>query len=163
MSPRQAGGAWVFHASRQGQGLTVVDVFRRKKEQPFEDRSEWSRTERDAQLGRQVDDLAAKISEWEASGSVDATDLAAQRGRLAELEAQRKALAAPSVQGVGNSFFARWVELPKAASSDREVAKLMRNERVHKPRRINNCERHLRLPIIHGGAKSHSGGGKETE
>ena len=137
MAPRQAGGGWVFHASRQGQGLTVVDVFRRKQDQPFEDRSEWSRTERDAQLGRQIDDLTAKISEWEASGSVDATALAAQRGRLAELEAQRKALAAPSVQGVGNSFFARWVELPKAASSDREVAKLMRKH----DRAVNDANR----------------------
>ena len=40
--PHQAGKAWVLHASRQGQGLTVVDVFRKKKDAPFVDRSEWS-------------------------------------------------------------------------------------------------------------------------
>ena len=126
MAPRQAGRAWVLHASRQGQGLTVVDVHRRKEDQAFEDRSEWSRTERDAQLGRQIDDLSAKISAWEASGDVDAADLLAQRERLSELQAQRKELAAPSVRAPGNSFFARWVALPKSASSDGDVSKLMR-------------------------------------
>ena len=43
--PHQAGKAWVLHASRQGQGLTVVDVYQEKKDEPFVDRSEWSRTE----------------------------------------------------------------------------------------------------------------------
>jgi len=124
--PHQAGKAWVLHASRQGQGLTVVDVFRKKRDGPFMDRSEWSRSERAGQLDRQVEDLSAKIAAWEKSGDVDAADLDTQRARLAELKTERQALDAPSVQAVGNSLFASWIPLPKNAPRDRDVEKLMR-------------------------------------
>ena len=101
--PHQAGKAWVLHASRQGQGLTVVDVFRKKKDAPFIDRSEWSRSERAGQLDRQIEDLSAKIAAWEKSGDVDAADLDTQRARLAELKTERQALDAPAVQADGNA------------------------------------------------------------
>ena len=45
VSPREAGRAWLLHASRQGQGLTVVDVFQKRKGEAFVDRSDWSRAE----------------------------------------------------------------------------------------------------------------------
>ena len=125
-TPRQAGKAWVLHASRQGQGLTVVDVYRTNKGAAFVDRSEWSRLELAGQLERQIQDLSAKIDAWEASGEVQAADLSAQRDRLAQLNVERKALDAPSVQAEGNALFARWVPLPKKAPQDREVGKLMR-------------------------------------
>jgi hypothetical protein len=124
--PRQAGKAWVLHASRQGQGLTVVDVFRKKKDEPFVDGSEWSRSERAVQLDRQIDDLSSKITAWEKSGDVDTADLEAQRGRLAELQKERKALDAPALQADGNALFATWVPLPKRAPKDRHVETLMR-------------------------------------
>ena len=124
--PHQAGKAWVLHASRQGQGLTVVDVFRKKKDAPFVDRSEWSRSERADQLDRQLGDLSAKITAWEKSGKVDPADLEAQRARLAELEKERQALDAPSVHADGNALFASWIPLPKNAPRDRDVEKLMR-------------------------------------
>jgi hypothetical protein len=126
LPPHQAGKAWVLHASRQGQGLTVVDIFRKKKDEPFVDRSEWSRSERAAQLDRQVEDLSAKIADWEKSGDVDAADIEAQRARLAELKKERQALDAPMVRADGNALFASWIPLPKKAPRDRDVEKLMR-------------------------------------
>jgi hypothetical protein len=123
--PHQAGEAWVLHASRQGQGLTVVDVYRKKKDAPFVDRSEWSRSERAGQLDRQIGDLSAKITAWERSGNVEAADLDAQRGRLAELHKERQALDTPTMRADGNAFVASWIALPKNAPRDREVESLM--------------------------------------
>ncbi|MDH4281078.1 MAG: multiheme c-type cytochrome [Myxococcales bacterium] len=124
--PREAGKAWVLHAGRQGRGVTVVDVYRKKKVGQFVDRSEWSRSERATQLDQQIAALSAKIAAWERSSDVDPTDLEAQRERLAHLAKARRALDAPAMQAVGNAFAAHWVPLPKQAPKDEQVAKLMR-------------------------------------
>ncbi len=124
--PHQAGKAWVLHASRQGQGLTVVDVYRTKKGEPFVDRSEWSRAEGAVQLDRQISDLSAKITAWEKSGKVNAADLEAQRSRLAGLKSERQALDAPTASADGNALFASWIPLSKKAPKDPQVGKLMR-------------------------------------
>ena len=124
--PRQAGRAWLLHASRQGQGLTVVDVYKKKKGEPFVDRSDWSRAELAAQLDAQLSELAAKIEAWEKSGEVDAADLDAQRGRLADLEKERRALDAPPPKLVGNALSATWIPLSKKSPSDPVVERRMR-------------------------------------
>ncbi|RLB38118.1 MAG: hypothetical protein DRH30_12035 [Deltaproteobacteria bacterium] len=124
--PHRAGNAWVLHASRQGQGLTIVDVYRKKKKEPFVDRSEWSRSQRTGQIDRQIEDLSARITAWEKSGDVDAADLEAQRRRLVEMKKERQALDAPTVQTDGNALFATWIPLSKKAPKDRQVEKLMR-------------------------------------
>jgi len=124
--PHQAGKAWVLHASRQGQGLTVVNVYQKKNDHPFVDRSEWSRAERGGRLDRQIGDLSAKITAWEKSGEVAAADLEAQRARLAELKKERQALDAPTIPADGNALFATWIPLPKKAPKDPQVEKLMR-------------------------------------
>jgi len=124
--PRQAGKAWILHAGRQGQGLTVVDVYRTKADASFVDRSEWSRQKRVGQLDRQIDDLSVKITAWDELGTVDPADLAAQRGRLAELRSARQELAAPVAQVDGNALSARWIPLAKNAPRDPEIELLMR-------------------------------------
>ena len=124
--PRQVGRAWALHASRQGQGLVVVDVHLRDAGKRFEDRSDWSRSERAAQLDRQIGELAAKIERWDASGSVDEADLDPQRARLAALREDRALLDAPASEPKGSSFVARFVPLPKKSPRDGEVEKLMR-------------------------------------
>jgi len=135
--PHQAGKAWVLHASRQGQGLTVVDVYRKKKDEPFVDRSAWSRSERVGQLDQQIGDLSAKIATWQKSGDVDPTDLEAQRDRLAELKKERQALDVSAVQADGNALFASWIPLPKKAPRDQEIERLMRkHDKV-----VNNANR----------------------
>ena len=124
--PRQVGRAWVFHASRQGQGLTVVDVFQKKKGEPFADQSAWSRAERAGRLDQQIADLESKILAWEKSGDVDPADIDAQRGRLAEMRQERQALDAPATQPGGNAISATWIPLAKKAPRDPEVEKRMR-------------------------------------
>lgn len=124
--PRRAGQAWALHAGRQGQGLTVVDIYREDESEPFVDRSEWSREVRADQLARRIEDLSSKIARWESGGEVDPADLEAQRARLAELERERKQLGAAREQTDTNRFAARWIPLPKKAPRDEEVAELMR-------------------------------------
>lgn len=126
VAPRQAGQAWLLHASRQGQGLTVVDVYRKKEGEPFVDRSAWSRSEHAGRLDEQLAELGQKIAAWEKSGDVEAADLDAQRARLADLQQQRQALEAPAPQTDGNALIATWIPLPKKAPSDPQVQELMR-------------------------------------
>jgi len=126
VSPREAGRAWLLHASRQGQGLTVVDVYQKKKGEALVDRSDWSRTERARRLDAQLSDLGEKIARWEKSGDVDAADLDSQRDRFAALQKERQALDAPVTLNEGNALYATWIPLPNKAPKDPAVEALMR-------------------------------------
>ncbi len=126
VSPREAGRAWLLHASRQGQGLTVVDVYQKKKGEALVDRSDWSRTERARRLDEQLSDLGEKIARWEKSGDVDAADLDSQRDRLAALQKERQALDEPVTSIDRNALYATWSPLPKKAPKDPAVEALMR-------------------------------------
>ncbi|MFZ1865151.1 MAG: multiheme c-type cytochrome [Polyangiales bacterium] len=126
LPPHQAGQAWVLHAGRQGQGLTVVDIYQPRKDQPFVDRSEWSRRARAEQLERRIEELSSRIAAWERAGDVDPADLQAQRARLRDLQNQRHELDVPVAATNENRFAARWIELTKKAPRDEEVARLMR-------------------------------------
>ncbi len=123
--PHRSGDAWVLHAGRQGQGLTVVEVYR-TADGGFTDVSEWSRREQIQNLDAQIADLSEKISKWEKSVGVDPADLRVQSDRLAKLKLEREALSAPLQPTQRNSFTAQWVELPKEAPTDQAVTKLMR-------------------------------------
>jgi hypothetical protein len=124
--PREAGRAWLLHASRQGQGLTVVDVYQKKNGEAFVDRSDWSRAERARRLDAQLSDLGEKIVAWEKSGDVDAADLDVQRARLAALQQERLALDGPAPSTNGNALDVTWIPLPKKAPKDSAVESLMR-------------------------------------
>ena len=126
VAPREAGRAWLLHASRQGQGLTVVDVYQKKTGAPFVDRSDWSRAERASRLDAQISDLGGKIGAWEKSDDVVAADLQSQRARLAALRVERQALDGPAPPTDGNALYVRWVPLPKNAPKDPAVEALMR-------------------------------------
>ncbi len=126
VAPREAGRAWLMHASRQGQGLTVVDVYLRKPGEAFVDRSDWSRAERARRLDAQLSNLGDKITAWEKSGDVDPADLDAQRARLAALQKERQALDGPAPATDRNALDATWIPLPKKAPKDPAVEALMR-------------------------------------
>jgi hypothetical protein len=126
MPPRRAGNAWVLHASRQGQGLTVVDVILKTPDAPFVDRSEWSRSAQAKQLDQQIEDLATKIASWEKSGEVQAADLSSQRERLEALRKARTSLDGPEVGARENTLLATWIPLSKNAPRDPQIEKLMR-------------------------------------
>ncbi|MEM7136848.1 MAG: multiheme c-type cytochrome [Myxococcota bacterium] len=122
--PHQAGEGWVLHAGRQGQGLTVVDVYP-KSAGPFSDASAWSRGVREKSLEAQIADLSAKIDDWKKEG-VDPSDLRVQTDRLAGFEREREALQGPPPPIEGNAFTAQWVELDPDKASDPKVSGLMK-------------------------------------
>ena len=126
MPPRRAGKAWVLHASRQGQGLTVVDITIKTPDGDFTDRSEWSRSVQAKQLDQQIEALATKITNWEKSGEVQAADLTSQRARLDALRKARASIDVPELGARENTLSATWIPLSKSAPKDPQVEKLMR-------------------------------------
>jgi hypothetical protein len=142
MPPRRAGNAWVLHASRQGQGLTVVDITIKTPNSGFVDRSEWSRSVQAKQLDQQIDDLAKKITNWEKSGEVQAADLSSQRARLDELRKARASIDVRELGGRQNTLSASWIPLSKSAPKDPQVEKLMRehDKAVNQANRIAFAE-----------------------
>lgn len=123
LPPRAAKSAWVLHAGRQGQGLTIVDVFVRDGS-PFADRSPWSRKVQQARLDIEINALSDKIAAWKASEEVDSEDVKTQEIRLSRMRAQRAALDGPAPLE-GNAFLAAWHELDYEAPRDRAVTALL--------------------------------------
>ncbi len=121
--PHRAKNAWVLHAGRQGQGLTVVDVFVHE-EGRLADRSPWSRKVQQARLDVDIEALSEKIAAWKASTEVDPKDVETQLGRLSQMREQRAALDRPASQE-GNGFVATWRELDYEAPTDRAVTALI--------------------------------------
>ncbi len=121
--PVDADGTYLLHAGRQGQGLLVVDVWRRD-DGGFTDWSDWTVEEERAHLERRIAELRARLDDWEGDDSVNEADVEAQRQRLAGLEGELAALRPPS-EVEGNAFSAEWVELPPDARQDPAVTRLI--------------------------------------
>lgn len=134
--PSTTGGAVIVHAGRQGQGLVVLDLYFRDGE-GWTDASVWTRQVRRAHLEGQIDQLRGRISAWEEDPSVNEADLARQRGRLAELEAEQRSLLAPPPLEGRDVFTARYEELAPDADRDRSVSRLM----AQLDRRVNEHNR----------------------
>ena len=105
----------ILHAGRQGQHLVVVDVHRGETSSapaaaPWTDVGTWAREAERARLLAQATELRARIAEWERDPSTAASDLAEQRSRLGELEAEARALVAVPDAPRG-AFTATLVEL----------------------------------------------------
>ncbi len=135
--PFEAGGAWILHAGRQGQGLVVVDVFRRG-DGDFSDFGDWTRAEQRAHVEERIGDLRARIAEWEEDDSVAEADVERQKRRLAEMERELTELATPRTVE-GNAFAAEYVELSPQAPQAPEVTQVM--ERHF--RRVNEHNREV--------------------
>ncbi|MCC6875214.1 MAG: hypothetical protein IT378_12985 [Sandaracinaceae bacterium] len=122
-APATTGQGVLLHAGRQGQGLLVVDLYRRG-EGEWIDASVWTRTELRAHVRERARALAQRIAEWERDPGVEPADLATQRSRLEGLRREEAGLArAPSLDG--NVLSARWIPLGPDAPSDAEVAALV--------------------------------------
>ena len=135
--PFEVNGAWVLHAGRQGQGLVVVNVYRRG-EGTFTDWSDWTRAEQRTHAEGRIRDLRARIAEWEEDDSVPEADVERQRARLAQMERELESLTVPrSVEG--NAFAARYEALPPEAPKSAEVSRLMQRHF----RRVNQHNRQV--------------------
>ena len=121
--PSTPGGAILVNAGRQGQGLVVLDL-RLGEGEGWTDASVWTRRARRDHLAGRIESLEARIAEWQGDDSVAAADVARQRGRLSEMQAELRALgAAPRVSG--KAFTARYEELPPEAARDPAITELM--------------------------------------
>ncbi|GAB4213074.1 MAG: hypothetical protein OHK0013_36570 [Sandaracinaceae bacterium] len=116
--------AALLHAGRQGQRLVVVELHRREEGRGWTDLSAWTREAERARLTEQAEALRQRIAEWERDPNVAATDVAEQRARLAELEAEARALIAVP-EAPGHAFVARLVELAPEAARDPEVTRML--------------------------------------
>jgi len=126
LPPSQEGGALVVHGGRQGQGLLVIDLYRRG-DGAFENASAWSRRARAEQLRREARSLARQIAGWERAGDTAAEDLQRQRQRLTDLGARADAAERPGehIPAQGNVVSARLVELPPEAPRDPAIRRLL--------------------------------------
>lgn len=120
--PARVGDTVLIHASRQGQGLAVVDLIRRG-EGAYVDVSDWSREAERARLDARISELEGRITAWEREANVDRANVTTQRARLAEMKAERAALegSLPTPE-TGNALWARYEELGPEAASDPAVA-----------------------------------------
>lgn len=123
VAPNAVGHTTLLHAGRQGQRVVVVDLFRRRPG-TFTDVSAWTRRAERETLTRSMTDLRQRIAGWERDSNVSPTDLAAQRGRLAEMQARYEQLARRPA-AAGNSFAARVIELGPEIAGDPAVATLV--------------------------------------
>lgn len=113
--PERIGTASVLRAGHDGQGLLVVDLFRRG-EGPYHDVSPWSRKVQQEARDRSIAELAGRIAEWQRDPNVDQALLAEQRSRLERLRAESEAAA--GVRAQGNALSARFIELGPEVAGD---------------------------------------------
>jgi hypothetical protein len=122
-SPPNSDGAPVLHASHHGQGLLVVDIVPGEGAR-WIDASTWTRAVERDRLRAEAEALRARIAEWERDPNIASSDLAEQRARLGDIEAQMRRIArAPDVRG--KAFAARFLELGPEAPRDPEVRSVL--------------------------------------
>lgn len=133
LPPAQAGNGWVLHGGRQGQGLLVLDLYRRD-DGPFTNISAWSIDLERTRLQAEVDDLEGRIGTWREEGA-PAADIARQERRLQGFRRELDALRAPTLPATGNAFAARWepieFDAPKDPAVERRLAAFDRRVNEH--------------------------------
>ena len=123
--PATAGDALLLHASRQGQGVTIADVYVRPRSGGVQDLSEWSVSVRGESLDADIRDLEQRLERWEREGA-DAAQVQRQRQRLARMRAERESLAPPPLSETGIAVRARFDELAPEAPQSEDVTAAMR-------------------------------------
>ena len=135
--PSRVNETTLLHAGRQGQGLLVLDLYRRGTGR-FADWSEWSVEVERARLETRIGDLRSRIEQWKQQGDVQAGDVERQEARLAQWERQLASLRVPA-RVDGNAFDAEWIPLEQDADRDASVTSAMKAY----DRRVNSHNREL--------------------
>ncbi len=121
--PVDADGAFIFHSGRQGQGLLVVDLFKRG-DGAYTDWSDWTTDVERGRLETRMEELRTRLEDWAGDDSVDENDVRIQRARLERMETERRGLRPPATVP-GNAFNATWLELPPDASQAAPVTRMI--------------------------------------
>lgn len=122
-APTINGEAALLRAGRQGQGLLVVDVYLHGQA-PFVDVSEWTLSERRADLQGRIAELTKRVQTWQGDPSVDKAGLAEQRARLAGLTDELARLQ-PTAAHNTNAFRAAYVPLGAEQPKDPKITGLL--------------------------------------
>ncbi len=156
LPPSPRGGAHLVHASHQGQGVLVLDVYRRGPG-PFVDASAWTRRVAAGEREEEVRALAGRIADWERDPSVRPQDLADQRARLAAMRAELAKSARVALPETGNAFVAEWHELDPAAPRDSSIASSLERFDVRVNDRNRQAFASVLPPAASPGAPSYVG------
>lgn len=119
IAPIDVDGTFLVHGGRQGQGLLAIDVWKRNGG-AYTDWSDWTTDVERERLEGRVEELRARIAEWEADDSANEADVREQRGRLERMERELAAIHPPT-EVEGNAFAASWQELPPDAERDASI------------------------------------------
>ena len=122
--PAVVGPGVVVHASRQGQGLLVIDVFRTGAG-TWTDVGAWSRQVERTRIEQSISVLEARLAEWNRDPNANRAEVDQQKAHLAELRSDDAALS-NRPQTEGNFFAARFVELTQDHASDASVKEAMK-------------------------------------
>jgi hypothetical protein len=112
-------GTLLLHAGMQGQRVVAVDL-ELDASGAWHDASRWTLEAAKASLKQESSELAARIAAWEKEPGVKADDLATQRARLAQLEAEAKREEAPRYEG--RWFSAALTDLAPEVKGDPAIA-----------------------------------------
>jgi len=147
-APMLLGSTLVVQTANHVQTASVVDI--RLRQPPaagwirLADGGGLARDAELASLARRIAELEARIDGWEASGRVDARDLAARKADLAELREQRQALEqAPLPPAQGNTFRYQSFEVREGAGTHPLITQRLAamNQRVNDHNRVAFADR----------------------
>lgn len=138
--PERIGSTTLLHASKDGRGLLVVDVFRSagaSATKPLQDVSAWTRSAQSSAAQARADELAARVAEWKRAPGTDPKLLAEQEQRLAALRNEARAAGGAQTPSEG-TFSARFVELGPEIKDDPELSQVLaeHDKRVNEHNRV---------------------------
>lgn len=121
--PEMIGNVLVAETSNHLQTVGVLDLFVRNGSFVFHDAGNIALSEKRKELETRIDQLHAKIADWEKDPKIATGDLAARRADLAKLETQRKALDEAPAPKEGSFFRYHVQEIRDSLGSDDSVKK----------------------------------------
>lgn len=136
LAPITTDGTVLLHAGRQGQGLVVLDLFRRG-DGNFQDWSDWTVEVERERVGERIEDLEERIESWKRENA-DEDDITRQEARLASMRRELDGLLVPPAIE-GNAFNARYLELPPESRRSDTISRRM----VAYDRRVNQHNRRV--------------------
>ncbi len=116
--PERVGDTLVLETGNHLQTVGVLDLFVRDRKFTFADTTGVERAKQRDDVARRIDELRARIADWERDGRVAAADIAARKGDLAKLEAERAELEKAPPPATGSYLRFRSVEIREGMGQD---------------------------------------------
>jgi len=121
----RVGGAVIAETGNHLTTAAVLDLYVRDGSYAFADASGLEDARRRADLTRRIDELHAKVAQWDTNGTIDKADLEARRADLKKLEADRAALDVRPPPAKGSFFRYRVQDVRESLGKDPGVTDQM--------------------------------------